>query len=139
MNHGLRFHPKEGSDMHQRTLRDAGETLVEIVITIVIVSLAVTALIAGLGTAAGAAKAHKDLALSDTVMRNYAEATKRAAATCTPGGTYNVVYTPPTNFGVSVSPDGGVCPALDATQALLISVTTPVGVKKTMQIKVRTP
>ncbi len=123
--------------MRQRS--DRGETLVEIVITIFIVSIAVTALIASLGSAAGSAKSHKDNVLTDTVMRNYAEATKRAADACIVGANYTVVYTPPSGFSVSGSGTGTACPALTATKLLTLSVTGPASVTKTMQIKVRTP
>lgn len=122
-----------------RRRSDAGETLVEVVIAIVIVSLAVTALIASLATAAASAKSHRDNVLTDSVMRNYAEATKRAAETCTSGGTFNVVYSPPSGFSVSTSPGGGSCPTIATTLTLNLSVVGPAGISKSMQLKVRTP
>ena len=122
-----------------RNRSDSGETLVEIVITIFIVSIAVAALIASLGSAAGSAKAHKDNVVTDTVMRNYAEATKRAAESCTVGANYTVVYAPPSGFSVSGSGTGTACPAVTATKQLTLSVTGPASVTKTMQIKLRTP
>ena len=66
--------------------------------TIVLLGLAVGALIAGLATAAGASKQHRDLATSDTVMRSYAEATKQAVRSqCTAAsGSYAYTITPST-------------------------------------------
>ena len=118
---------------------DAGETLVEIIVTIIIVSVAVTALVASLGSAAGSAKAHRDNVLTDTVVRNFAEATKSAAESCTPGGSYSVSYSPPAGFSVSKSPASNTCPAVNTTQSLTLSITGPGGVVKTMQMMVRTP
>jgi type II secretory pathway pseudopilin PulG len=118
---------------------EAGETLIEIVLTIVLIGLAVTALLAGLGTAASASKQHRDLATSDTVMRSYAEATKQAVRTqCTAGAaSYTVRYSPPT--GYTVSGAGTTCPATTTTQSLALVVTDGDGNSTRMTIVVRTP
>jgi type II secretory pathway pseudopilin PulG len=122
--------------MRQRN--EAGETLVEIVLTIVIIGLAVTALLAGLSTAASASKAQRDLVTVDTVMRSYAEATKEAVRSCTNGGTYTVVYTAPPGYAVSGA--GTTCPSTSAAQTRTLQVSGPNGTPtKTMTIMVRTP
>jgi type II secretory pathway pseudopilin PulG len=119
---------------------DRGDTLIEIVITIVIVSLTVTALISSLATTGAAGQAQRVSALTDTVLRNYAEATKAAARTCTDGGThYSPTYEPPTGFVSSATPSGGICPAVDTTELLTLAVTGPSGVTQTMEIVVRAP
>jgi type II secretory pathway pseudopilin PulG len=122
-----------------RHRNEAGETLVEIVLTIVLIGLTVGALLAGIGTAAAASKQHRDLATADTVMRSYAEATKQAVRTqCTAtSGSYAVSYTPPT--GYTVSGAGTTCPATTTTQSLALVVREPDGNTTRMTIVVRTP
>jgi len=125
--------------------RDCGESLIEVVMTIVIISISVTALIASLATAATSATTRKKVQTADVVIRDYAEAIKSAAATCTAGAS----YAPDTSFlsdhegfSVSWSADDslpGTCPDPTAVQILTLSVTPPTGVDKTMQIAVRTP
>lgn len=130
------------SSRPQRSLlraRDLGESLVETILTIMIISITVTALVSALGSAANAGNAQRNAVRADAVMRNYAEATKAAVQSCTPSGTYTVVYAPPTGYSVSTSPSGAACPAVTTTQVLTLSVTGPTAVVKTMQIRVRTP
>jgi type II secretory pathway pseudopilin PulG len=119
---------------------ESGETLIEVVLTIVLIGLAVGALLAGLGTAAAASKQHRDLATSDTVMRSYAEATKQAVRSqCVAGSTtYAVSYTPPPGYAPPTGA-GTTCPAADATQSLDLVVTDPDGHATRMTIVVRTP
>lgn len=118
---------------------DAGETLVEIVLTVLVIGIAVTALVSALATSSAAGASHRDSVRADTVMRNYAEAVKAAAESCTSGGTYHVDFTAPTGYAAALTPTGGACPAVTTTQLLTLSVTTPVGVVTTMQIRIRTP
>jgi type II secretory pathway pseudopilin PulG len=141
-----------------RTRGDVGETLIEILFTIVIVSLTFTALFTSLATTGNAGNVQRISVQADVVMRNFAEATKLAAQTCagvagaTPPSTYNVVFpvpssTLPPRFTPSVSGVGAgagvgvgsTCPTLGATQLLKLSVDVPVGPPVTMQIKVITP
>ena len=119
--------------------RDLGESLVETILTILIISITVTALVSALGSAANAGNAQRNAVRADAVMRNYAEATKAAVQSCVASGTYTVSYTPPTGYTVSTSPSGGTCPAVTTTQLLTLSVTGPTSVAATMQIRVRTP
>jgi hypothetical protein len=119
--------------------RDVGETLIEIMLTIVIVGVTVTALLASLATAGNAGNAQRNGVKADFVMRNYAEATKSAAQTCTVGGTYVVVYplTLPTGFAVSGA--GTACPPVATPVLLTLKVTGPASFQLTMQIRVSTP
>lgn len=123
----------------RRSGDDRGESLVEIVLTVVIIGITVTALVSGLATAATAGTAQRHDVGADTVMRNYAEATKAAVQSCTPGGTFVVDYVPPAGFAVANSPDGRRCPDVDTTQLLELRVSAPGGIVDTMQIRVRTP
>ncbi len=122
-----------------RLHKDQGETLVETILTVVIIGVAVTALVAALATTASAGAAHRNNVVADTVMRNYAEATKAAARTCVTGQTYAVVFQPPTGYTVSVAPTGTACPTVLTTRLLTLSVTGPTKVAQTMAIRIRTP
>ena len=123
-----------------RTRDDAGETLVEVVLTMVIIGLTVTALISGLATVSSASQSHRDDVRSDAVVRNFAESTKAAVRTCTGASkVYAVSYIPPKGFTVSVSPPDNRCPAVDSAQTLTLQVTGPSGVRSSMQIAVRAP
>ncbi|MCU1398478.1 MAG: hypothetical protein JWN62_1587 [Acidimicrobiales bacterium] len=126
----------EGRD---RPRRDRGETLIEIVMTVVITSITVSALVSSLATAGSAGAAQRDRAAADTVMRNYAEATKQAARACTEGGSYIVGYTAPTGYRIVAAPVGGACPDVDTASTLTLTVVDPTGVSSSMQIVVRTP
>lgn len=129
---------------------DSGETLIEIVMTVVIVGLTFTALFASLATAGTAANAQRNSVQADIIMRNYAEATKLAAQECIAGGIYTVPSTPlPVGFSQSVAVVGvpgvagvvaaGTCPPPSTPQLLTLKVTGPLGLQSTMQIKVGTP
>jgi type II secretory pathway pseudopilin PulG len=129
--------------------RDGGETLIEILLTVVIVGLTFTALFAALAGAGNAARTQRTSVQTDVVLRNFAEATKAAAEACVTGGTYTVSYPPPLPTGYSLSVAGtgagsgaGVassCPQVSAPQLLTLKVTPPTGAFVTMQIKVNTP
>ncbi|HEY0519761.1 MAG TPA: type II secretion system protein [Ilumatobacteraceae bacterium] len=122
-----------------RTRNDAGETLVEIMFTIVIISLTVTALLSSLGTVGRAGNAQRNGVRADSVLRNYAEAIKSGAQQCTVGGTYTVAYTAPTGFTPSVLPADNTCPPVSTPKLLVLKVTGPLGLQETLQIKVSTP
>lgn len=124
-----------------RARRDSGETLVEVLLTVVIVGLTVTSLLSSLGTTSKAGAAQRVGVQSDIVMRNYAEATKAAVQLqCgAAGGTYTVAYIPPT--GYSVGGAGSACPSPSASTLtpLELQVADPLGRQLTMFIKVRAP
>ncbi len=123
---------------------DAGESLVEIVMSLVLLSLVVSALMAGLATAARATRFQRNLVNVDTVMRSYAEATKNAVRRdC--GNYANLAYnlTPygaPAGFTVSQNPAALACPIPPAvpTQTLTLTVIGD-GVTRTMDIVIRRP
>ena len=123
---------------------DAGESLVEIVVALVLIGLVVSALMAGLATAARASKSQRDLVLMDTVMRSYAEAIKhQVRADCyppdTPGLAYNLIsYTPPAGIAIAQSPVIQSCPTTAANRTLNLSVTNG-SLQRTMSIEIRKP
>jgi type II secretory pathway pseudopilin PulG len=129
---------KEMRDQPQLSARDRGDTLIEIVLTVVITAITVTALVSGLATAGTAGQAQRNSVSTDTVMRNYAEATKAAARGCTDGAAFVVPFAA-AGFTVATTPAGVLCPPPISTQQLELSVTGPNGVKHVMSIKIRTP
>jgi type II secretory pathway pseudopilin PulG len=127
----------------KRARTDVGETLVEILLTVVIIGLTVTALLSSLATAGNAGNAQRLSVQADVVIRNYAEAAKAAVEGCVAGGSYTVVYPVaeaplPPGFS-SPTGAGGLCPAVNTTQPLTLVVTGPRGFRDSMDIKVRTP
>ena len=142
------------------TKSDAGESLVEIVMSLVLLSLVVSALMAGLATAARATRFQRNLVNVDTVMRSFAEATKYAVRDqcgnySKPGYLMSLVHDAPADGqlfpGYTISPTGGLCPAVPpspVTPALVppdpltrVVTLTVVGdgVTRTMDIEVRRP
>ena len=118
---------------------DVGETLIEVVLTVVIIGISVTALLSGLATAASAGNSQRISVMTDDVMRNYAEVTKAAARGCVVGGIYSVAFAAPKGFTVSTSPADTKCPDVTSTKLLTLTVKGPTGIAKQLQIRVRTP
>ena len=126
---------------------DCGETLVEIIITIVLVTIAVTALITSLATVSANANSHRNDVIADTILRNYAEATKLAVQSCTftssgVPNTYKVLLpTPPTGFVVQPLPgvETACPPKVTPIGTLSLIVAGPGGLSRHLDIKVRTP
>src|SRR5262249_1781350 len=120
---------------------EAGETLAEIVLTIVLIGLAVAALLAALGTAAGASKQHRDLANADIALRSYAEATKEAVRhQC--GDLHQSSYTVPfpAQHGFTGTGGDGSCPLPGSPRERTLVVTNPEHTTTAqMTIVVRTP
>ena len=119
--------------------RDVGESLLEIVMTVVIIGITVSALVSGLASAAGAGEAHRQSVRSDTVMRNYAEAAKSAARSCVEGAPLDIDHEAPTGFRISTTPDAPVCPSVKETLQLELEVVSPNGSNDRMTVVVRTP
>jgi type II secretory pathway pseudopilin PulG len=120
--------------------RDAGETLVEIVLTVVIIGVAVTALITGLASTATASNTNRSLVTADAIMRNLAEAVKDAASHCQAGDVLAVEpVATPAGFSTSIDPASPACPPAVTPSTLELSVVGPGDLQQTMQVVVRTP
>jgi type II secretory pathway pseudopilin PulG len=149
--------------------RDAGDTLIEILLTVVIVGLTVGALLSSMAAAGNGGRTQRTSVQMDIVMRNYAEATKAAVLGCTEGASYSVDFEAPPHYavathrveytpaaGFTVTPEATAttdvrCPTVIAANAdspggsiayapiLQLDVTGPSKAHETMQIEVRTP
>ena len=114
---------------------DAGVSLVELMVTIIILGLAATVLVGGMGTAILASDGHRKAATADTVARDYGEALKLFVAqrtgvnwcSTTP---YAVTFTPPAGYSAS-QPATLTCPGTGTStpqyQSITVTATTPGG------------
>jgi type II secretory pathway pseudopilin PulG len=122
---------------------EAGESLVEILIAIVIIGLVMGAIFATYATASTSAKSERDFVTADAVLRNYAEAAKQAVRTsCTTsntGSAFTVTYAPPPGYTVSAGAGQLKCPAVTQVGPVDITVTIPSGATRKLSIIVRTP
>jgi type II secretory pathway pseudopilin PulG len=122
---------------------ESGDTLVEILVAMVIISLVASALFATIVTTASSSKAHRDVAAVDTVLRDYAEATKQAVRdTCTglnAGAVITPNYTPPTGIGVSAPSIELKCPPVTSFGTVDIKATVLNLNPQVLSIIVRTP
>lgn len=119
---------------------DRGETLIEIIITVVITMITVTALVSSLATVGTAGQAQRSSVTADGVMRNYAEAVKAASRSCSKGAKFTVNFTPPAGYTVSYDPQISGCPPVaEPPQVLKLAVAGPTARAQTMQIVIRTP
>ena len=97
---------------------DAGDTLVEVLLALLIISLCVVALMTGLVTSISGSATHRSLSSIDTVLKSYAETiTSQVELQTTPAPlftqcaqvtstTYNgsaVAYAPPAGFSVAIT------------------------------------
>jgi prepilin-type N-terminal cleavage/methylation domain-containing protein len=91
---------------------EAGFTLAEVLVTIVILGVAVIALVSGLMNAITLSDIHRKGAVEQTLLRNYgASITSAVAATCpqnTTGRTFTAVYTPPTGYTATATDSSGL-------------------------------
>lgn len=143
---------------------EAGDTLVELLIAVVIIALSVTALLGALITSLTSSAEHRSLANLDTVVKGFAESAKYQIelqpsgswftdCASVSGMAYNgnaVPYTPPQGYTVGFTEigywnsssdkfDQGTCGAGDHTgyQMLTITAAAPSGVSETISFGVR--
>ncbi len=129
--------------MSRRRFDEAGESLAEIAIAIVLIGIISSAFLTAVMTSTSASKAHREAVTADAMLRNYAEAAKQAVRDmpCNSGNvgqsfSGSISYTPPSGWSPPVA-TGLTCPAANAVQLVHISVTTPIGIVKTLDVEVR--
>jgi type II secretory pathway pseudopilin PulG len=125
-----------------KALRDVGDTLIEILLTIVIISLTVTALVSSLATTANAGTAQRNSVQADIALRNYAEAAKVAVQSCVVGATtpatFGVTYEHPVGF--TVTANSNLCPTNGSDLVPLTLTVSHAGVASVpLHIVVRIP
>jgi type II secretory pathway pseudopilin PulG len=130
--------------MTSRRHHEAGETLVEILITLVVMGLVVSAFFAAISTNASLTKAQQDSVTADALLRNFAETTKQAVrTTClttNSGAVVTVTLTPLPPSGFNVAATAPVtCPSPATVNQVNITATLPGGTTKLLSIVVRTP
>jgi prepilin-type N-terminal cleavage/methylation domain-containing protein len=130
--------------MTSRRHHEAGDTLVEILIAIVLIGIVASGSFFAISVGATTSKSQHDYVLADTVLRNYAEAAKQAVRNlpCTSanaGTAFTPVYTPPTGFTVTAPVSNLKCPPVTSWSEVDITATLPDGTKKLLNVDVRTP
>ena len=119
---------------------DVGETLIEILLTVFLTGLTITALLSSMATAGNAGNVQRSSVQLDVLMRNYAEATKAAVEGCVTGGTFTVVLpAAPAGFALPLPPINVPCPVVTIPVKLNLTVTGPLGISETMPLWIRTP
>ncbi len=133
--------------MTSRSNDESGDSLVEVLITLVIVGLIIGGFFTAITTTARASTAHRDLVTADAVLRDYAESTKLAVRAQCPGNAgapFTVSYSPPAGSGITVTATGLTCPSLTGANdisTVVITATLPNSAHTTrlLRINVRTP
>lgn len=74
--------------------RERGDTLVEVIMTVVIVGIAFTGILAGLGTAINLSGTHRGQANADVVLVSAADSVKAQGYVPCPGVTASTYYSP---------------------------------------------
>src|SRR4051794_7379205 len=151
-----RLRPPRGSATTETTLKrramgsqhdERGDSLIEIVLSLVLIGLVVAAFFATFSTGATGSSAHRDLVTADSVLRDYAESIKAAVENPTSGcgaanpTTFTANFTPPAGYSVASTPSvvAQPCPAATALQVEHLVVTLPNGRTNSLDIAVRTP
>jgi type II secretory pathway pseudopilin PulG len=70
--------PRRATSETRSTPSQEGDTLVEVLIAVVIISLVAVALLGTLTTSIASSVEHRSLSVDDTLLKSYAEATKQA-------------------------------------------------------------
>ena len=129
--------------MLKRTHSEAGETLLEIVIALIVIGLVIGGYFAAYATVTTGSKSQRDLATADSLLRASAETTKAAVShDCDTGSTYTPApVTMPPGFTLSTAsnPSGRNCPDPDSLQQVTFTITMPNGKPKQLAIEVRSP
>jgi type II secretory pathway pseudopilin PulG len=129
--------------MDDRRHRESGETLVEIIVAIVIMSFVVSAYFYTYITSSHSSKAQRDLVAADGILRHYAETLHAAVQKdCASSTTYTTTTTvlPPNFSAPTITPSSQNCPATTSVQLVTIDLTLPNGTThKQLSTELRSP
>ena len=125
---------------------DRGDTLIEVLLSIVIIGAIFGAFFAAITTSSSTSTAHRNFVTADALLRDYAETAKAAARTdCPSSTTYTTTTTSlPSGFtvanGSGFTGTEGICPTdTSSVQEAEFTVTLPNGAIRSLQIDLRTP
>ena len=123
---------------------DAGETLVEVVIAMVILAGAISALLGGIATTVRVSTHHREQATANAVLRSYAEAIKENARVgyipcATSYENLDGRYYRPDGWDAPINTvQGEGCPGSDlGLQHVQITLTTPRGKVQELELWIR--
>jgi prepilin-type N-terminal cleavage/methylation domain-containing protein len=84
--------------------RQAGYTLSEVLVAVVILAVSVTAIVGAIGSSIFASHVHRDIVTSDAVVRDYAEQLMNATyVSCATPASYAAMTGLPAGFTVSIT------------------------------------
>jgi type II secretory pathway pseudopilin PulG len=126
-----------------RKQHEAGETLVEILVSILVIATVFAAFAYAYVTGFTATKTHRDYVVADNVLRTAAEQLESAVRdACATGTTYSVTFTAPPGF-TPPSPISSTCPGVSPTpdpqMVPPLVVKLPNGQTKSLSVMVRQP
>jgi len=138
------------TDMSDGLDPESGDTLIEILISVVIIALAASALLGALLTSITASESHRSLSVDDTVLKSFAELAKeqievQSSLSYAPCATsYTLSPAPPVPSGYTVSVTSIKlfgCPGKDLGYQLLTATATNTTDKVSQQLSfvVRNP
>jgi Tfp pilus assembly protein PilV len=133
-----------GSRRHHRATpeaRDAGSTLIEVLVASVIMASAVIVLVSGMSALYSSSIQNRQATTASVVARDYAEALVLAVAQtgawCSTS--YAIAFTPPSGYTATAT--YGACPTNNTTtpqfQTVTISAVPPTGLTETLRMVVR--
>ena len=133
--------------MHTKRRGQAGDTLLEIIIAVMLIGISMSVLFYAFSISTSRSGIHQDLVTANGILRSYAENTKAAVRTSCPGASFTPTYTLPANLVTkgftNLSPPAPTthnCPAVTTVLPITLSVDLPNGEgTKTLDIDVRTP
>jgi hypothetical protein len=132
--------------MHAHRRDEAGDSLLEIIIAIVLIGLSMSVLFYAFSTSTSGSTTHQDLVTANGILRAYAETTKAAVKNGCPGNpSVTVTYAPPDSrfvvspaspFTVTCPPTTGSIASQVPTRQLSVTLPNSEGTK-TLDIELR--
>jgi type II secretory pathway pseudopilin PulG len=121
---------------------ERGETLIEIICSVVLIGAVVAAIFANYSTATRASSTQRNLVTADVILRRYAESLQAAVQKdCATATTFTTTTTslPPHFSAAPVLPLGSTCPSATSLEVATVNVVTPNGRTRSVQTELRSP